>query len=108
MSIIDADTINAAYKALESAQIEVFNATGGVNLGKKSLAKRRAELLESGEIDGKNAETREAQLNTRTEAEANKLESFEGMARQADLRLRCAQLEVERCKTLLKLVEVTR
>ena len=27
--------------------------------------------------------------------------------RQADLALRCAQLEVERCKTLLKLLEVT-
>ena len=104
--MIDADTINAAYEKLQAAQLEVFNTSGGLLEAKEKLAARRAELLSSGEIDGKNAETREAQLLTRTEAEAQRCASAEGMVRRAELRLRCAGLEVERCKTLLKLMEV--
>ena len=104
--MITAEAINAAYEKLRAAQIEVFNTGGSVLEAKEKLAARRAELLSSGEIDGKNAETREAQLLTRTEAEAQRLALAEGMAREAELRLRCAGLEVERCKTLLKLMEV--
>lgn len=106
--MINADTINAAYKNLSAAQVEVHNATTGVLEAKEKLSARRAEFLEMGEIDGKNAETREAQLKTRTEPEAHRVAAAEGMAREAELRLRCAGLEVERCKTLLKLMEVTR
>lgn len=105
--MINADAINTAYQNLKAAQVEVFNASGGVLDAKEKLAARRAELLSSGEIDGRNAETREAQLMTRTEAEVQQLALAEGMAREAELRLRCAGLEVERCKTLLKLLEVT-
>lgn len=104
--MIDADTINAAYKALEKAHVGMFNATGTVNTFEEGLAKRRAELLDSGEIDGKNAETREGQLKARTEAEAARLAVAKGNLRRAELELRCAGLEVERCKTLLKLLEV--
>lgn len=103
--MIDADTINAAFQRLSSAQVQVFNATGGVLDAKEKLANRRAALLDSGEIDGKNAETREAQLKTRSEREENYVASAESLMRQADLALRGAQIEVDRCKTLLRLLE---
>ena len=106
--MIDADTINAAYKKLTAAQVEVHNATAGVLEAKEKLSARRAELLETGEIDGKNAETREAQLKTRTEPEAHRVAAAECMAREAELRLRCAGLEVDRCKLLIKLMEVAK
>lgn len=106
--MIDADTINAAYKALQAAQVEVFNATGGVRDSQEKLDARRSELLSGSEIDGKNAETREAQLKTRTEKEMSYVASASGLMRVAELRLRGAQIEVERCKTLLKLLEVTK
>lgn len=105
--IVTAEQINAAYEKLTAAHIEVHNTTGGVLDAKEALAARRAELLDSGEIDGKNAETREAQLKTRTEAETRRVAAAEGMAREAELRLRVAGLAVERCKTLLKLMEVS-
>lgn len=106
--MIDADAINAAYKALAAAQVQIFNATGGVLDAKEKLAARRAELLDSNEIDGKNAETREAQLKTRTEGEMGYVATADGLMRRAELTMRCAQNEVERCKTLLKLVEVSK
>jgi hypothetical protein len=105
--VITADAINAAYAKLTTAQVQGFNAAGGVLDAKEKLARRRAALLDSGEIDGKNAETREGQLRARTEHELGYVETAESLMRQADLTLRCAQLEVDRCKTLLKLLEVT-
>lgn len=106
--MLHADTINAAFQRLSAAQVQVFNATGGVLDAKEKLLNRRAALLESGEIDGKNAETREAQLKTRSEHEEAYVAMAEGLMRQADLALRGAQLEVDRCKTLLRLLEATR
>lgn len=105
--MITAEAINDAYGKLTTAHVQGFNAAGGVLDAKEKLARRRAVLLDSGEIDGKNAETREGQLRARTEDELAYVERTERLMREADLALRCAQLEVERCKTLLKLMEVT-
>lgn len=104
--ILPPETINDAYAKLTAAHVQGFNAASGVLDAKEKLARRRAALLDSGEIDGKNAETREGQLRARTETELAYVERAESLMREADLALRCAQLEVERCKTLIKYLEV--
>lgn len=106
--MIDADTINAAYDQLHADMYDMHVATLKETERKRQLETRRSELLDSGEIDGKNAELREAQLKVRVYPELRNLDEAQAAVRDAELNLRIAQLNVERCKALLKLMEVAK
>ncbi len=105
--MITAQDINYAYDRQHDAMHDLHVATLKEVQRKRELDTRRAEILDSGEIDGKNAELREAQLKVRVHAETLNLDEAQAEVRKAEFSLRLAQVEVDRCKTLLKLLEVT-
>lgn len=105
--MIDADQINAAYDWQKAAIQNLADCTA-LELNVRTLVEeKKAELLSLGVIDGKNAETREGQLRERLSAEHRQLADVQGEVAKARTGLSVAQLEVERCKTLLKLLEIT-
>lgn len=104
---LTATEINHAYDRQHDALHDLHLATLNEMERKRQLETRRAEILDSGEIDGKNAELREAQLKVRVHAELLNLDEAQAEVRRAEHSLRLAQLAVERCKTLLKLMDVT-
>ena len=54
---------------IEETEVALLDAQVGALAAKETVADREAELLVSGVIDGKNAETRSAQVRAATEAE---------------------------------------
>jgi len=54
--------IRAAFAALRAAKLALYESSEKAISAKAALDKKRSELLASGTIQGKNAETRDAQL----------------------------------------------
>ena len=103
--MIDADTINAAYALTAKATHALAEATVLETRIRVEIEFRKAYLLTSGEIDGKNAEARDAQLRDRMSTEHETLADVQATVAESRTNLTLAQLEVDRCKTLLRLLE---
>ncbi|AFD25882.1 hypothetical protein [Deinococcus gobiensis] len=106
--MIDADTINAAFHCLRTEQLSLANYTALETRVRTEIESKKAELLALGIIDGKNAEIREGQLRDRLASEHLELSEAQGAVAEARTGVTIAQIEVDRCKTLLRLLEVTR
>lgn len=106
--MITARHINEAYDDLGRATQDLARATELEAARRTALETKKAELLTMGTIDGKNAEIREGQLRDRLATEYAELADVQGGAARARTHLAVCQIEVERCKTLLKLLEVTK
>lgn len=106
--MIDADQINAAYDRLNRATYNMADATELEAAQRAALEAKKAELLAMGVIDGKNAETREGQLRERLAEDYEFVAKVQVEVAKARTNLTACQIDVERCKTLLKLLEVTK
>jgi hypothetical protein len=65
----------------------LFNCIEAEHTAKNALAERKVDLMASGQIEGKNAEQREALLLARTAAERAALREAEAATRLATLKL---------------------
>lgn len=106
--MIDADTINGAFHCLRTETRSLAKATVLETQARTKLESQKTELLAFGVIDGKNAEVREAQIRDRLASEYRELDAAQGAVAEARTGVTLAQIEVDRCKTLLRLLEVTR
>jgi hypothetical protein len=91
---IGAPTTRAIYEAFLSAnnaRHTLFNCIEAEHTAKNALAERKVDLMASGQIEGKNAEQREALLLARTAAERAALREAEAATRLATLKLEEAQ-----------------
>lgn len=87
---IGAPTTRAIYDAFlvaNNARYALFDCIEAEHTAKNALAERKVELTASGQIEGKNAEQREALLLARTAAERAALREAEAAARLATLKL---------------------
>jgi hypothetical protein len=71
---------------------------------KHVLATKKAELMMSGAIIGKNAESRDAQLASATTGETAALLLAETEKRKAALDYECVRMDVEMLQDLLRLM----
>ncbi|MFD2609529.1 hypothetical protein ACFSR9_08775 [Deinococcus taklimakanensis] len=100
--------IENAYANLDDATRNLYVATREEADHRRALEEAKATALTSGQIDGKNAETRDAQLRVATIAAQKDWENAQDEVKRAENNLRLAQIGVERVKTLLKFMEVTK
>lgn len=70
-------TLMALPAEIWNAEIEWIKAQAEVQRAKEALAIRESQLYLAGKIDGKNAETREAQLHSETILERGKIAEAE-------------------------------
>lgn len=96
--------IKAAYMALKTASMSLHDAMRAETEARHQLELAQAEALLSGAIDGKNAEIREAQLAQRMAPQADALRTCTEDVALRRLQLTVAQQDVDRIKTLLKLL----
>ncbi|ALW89642.1 hypothetical protein [Deinococcus actinosclerus] len=105
--MITAEQINAAFGAVAVAT-HVLASSTEIELQRRArLEQFKSEAIAAGQIDGKNAEAREGQLRALLAEDYGLLEKAARDVAQDRMLLTVAQLEVDRCKTLLKLLEVT-
>lgn len=76
------------------AGVQVFERKRDVELAKLALKESEGVLLASGQIDGKNAETRAGQLNAATETEREGIVVAEQALYEAERELRLMDAEV--------------
>ena len=88
-----------------AARDTLFWAEEAVLAARIALKKKEAELMLSGAIIGKNAETRDAQLAAGAETERATLEGAEAERRIAQLAYDCAKLEVDSLCWRIRAVE---
>ena len=89
------EAIAAAFDRQIEARNKMFWAEEGVLAARIALKKKESELMLSGAIIGKNAETRDAQLAAGAATERATLERAEAERRIAQLAYDCAKLSVE-------------
>lgn len=106
--MIDTKTIDAAYDGVKHWTGQLAITTGREYDLQAQIDRKRADLIASGEIDGKNADTREGQIKARLASEYTQLRDLHTERDRQRTSLDLARLEVDRCKTLLKLLEVSR
>ena len=78
-----AEKITATFSAIRSAKLALYESSEKAISAKAALDKKKNELLASGTIQGKNAETRDAQLAQECWQEMAALESAEADKRKA-------------------------
>lgn len=83
--------IYEAFLAANRARYTLFDCIEAEHTAKSALAERKTDLTASGQIEGKNAEQREALLLARTAAERAALRKAESATRLATLKLEEAQ-----------------
>lgn len=103
---VEMENVDGAYEFLAERQGVAFEAADWVARVKSSLEVSRAAALASGEVDGKNETQREAVLRTRFQSQYETLNAAEGRARQTRHQAEIAQLEVERIRLRVRLMEL--
>lgn len=106
--MISAENIEEAYKNLEASKKDLFEANEKEIIAKEVLAIKKAELMMSGCILGKNAESRDAQLSEATKVEYAELKIAEMEKRECALVFDLASNRVSLYRDLLKLISVER
>lgn len=104
--VTEMENVDEAYAFLAARVGEAFEAADRVTRLKWDLEKARAGALVKGEVDGKNEAAREATLRTRFQAEYGTLDAAEGRARWTRHQAELAQLEVERIRLRVRLMEL--
>ena len=99
------EAIAAAFGRQIKERNKMFWAEEAVLAARIALKKKEGELMLSGAIIGKNAETRDAQLANGTSAERAALERAEAEKRAAQLAYDCASLVVDSLKWRIRAVE---
>ena len=99
--------IRDAFAALRSAKLALYEASEKAISAKAALDKKRSELLASGTIQGKNAETRDAQLAQECWPEMAALEVAEAEKRKAAHEADQAGLVVSEIQWLVRNDEAT-
>jgi len=101
------EKINNAFEELELAKKELFSAGERAIEKKAALEWRKVDAMQNGEIEGKNAEAREAAAKSLLAPEYEALELAEKDERKARFDYDVAHIEVERVRSILRLLEVT-
>ena len=99
--------IRDAFAALRAAKLALYQASEKAISAKAALDKKRSGLLASGTIQGKNAETRDAQLAQECWQEMAALESAEADKRKAAHEADQAGLVVSEIQWLIRNDEAT-
>jgi len=100
------EIINKAYNELAEAKKKLFVVGERAISAKAALEARKVTAIVNGEIEGKNAEAREAAAKALLFLEYEALESAEVDERFARQDYDIAYIEVERVRALLRLQEV--
>jgi hypothetical protein len=96
----------SAFLNLTSARAELFEATTNVIEAKADLETAKSQAITGGAIDGKNEETRKAQLREHLESDYSQLAEMEKKERNAQHLFDRASIEVDTVKTLLRIAEL--
>lgn len=95
-----------AFENLASARAALFAAAEVTIMDKFTLEKKRAELTASGKIDGKNAETREAQVREFLADQYLSVAAAEAAEREARRDFDMASMEADAVRTLVRIAEL--
>lgn len=95
-----------AFENLAAARAALFVAAEVTIMDKFTLEALRAELTASGKIDGKNAETREAQVREFLSDQYLSLASAEAAEREARRDFDMASMEADAVRTLVRIAEL--
>ena len=96
-----------AFSALRAAKLALYESSEKAISAKAVLDKKKSELLAAGTIQGKNAETRDAQLAQECWQEMAALESAEADKRKAAHEADQAALDVSEIQWLIRNDEAT-
>ena len=99
--------MKSAFAALRAAKLALYQASEKAISAKGSLDKKKSDLLASGTIQGKNAETRDAQLAQVCWQEMAALEAAESEKRKAAYEADQAALAVSEIQWLIRNDEAT-
>jgi hypothetical protein len=99
--------IREAWAGLHRAKLALYESSEKAISAKAALDKKRSELLASGTIQGKNAETRDAQLAQECWPEMAALEAAEAEKRKAAHEADQAGLVVSEIQWLIRNDEAT-
>ena len=102
-----AEKIASAFSALRSAKLVLYESSEKAIAAKATLDKKKSELLAAGTIQGKNAETRDAQLAQECWPEMATLEAAEAEKRKAAHEADQAALVVSEIQWLIRNDEAT-
>lgn len=100
------EQVNKAFDHLKDRRDNLFTASENVIGAKLSLELAKAGALLSGKIDGKNAEIRDAQVAALVKLETENVKLYEMNERASRFQYEIAQLELERVKMLLRILEL--
>lgn len=96
------ERIISAYEDLRTARIEMAEITEKEIAAKDALKHREADLLLSGAIIGKNAETRDAQLKEGCKMELEAVEAVRKQKAEVQLRQDIAAMNVQELQWLVR------
>ena len=99
--------MKSAFSALRAAKLALYESSEKAISAKGSLDKKKSDLLASGTIQGKNAETRDAQLAQVCWQEMAALEAAEAEKRKAAYEADQAALAVSEIQWLIRNDEAT-
>ena len=99
--------MKSAFSALRAAKLALYEASEKAISSKVALDKKKSELLAAGTIQGKNAETRDAQLAQECWPEMAALEAAESEKRKAAHEADRAALIVSEIQWLIRNDEAT-
>ena len=99
--------MKSAFSALRAAKLALYESSEKAISAKGSLDKKKSDLLASGTIQGKNAETRDAQLAQVCWQEMAALEAAESEKRKAAYEADQAALAVSEIQWLIRNDEAT-
>ena len=97
-----AEEIQIAFTDMKNMKISLFHAEEDALKARAELKRREASLMLSGAINGKNAETRDAQLNEGCQAEIAALEKIEAEKRATQLSYELACMTVDSLKWIIR------
>jgi len=98
------EDLESATKNTADTMTAHFDAFLNLENYKFELKKKEGELLLSGEINGKNAETRDAQMQSFLLDDYMQLRVLEEMERRANLQKQIAELDLSRIKSIIRVV----
>jgi len=99
--------INNAYKTL-AKNVGLFrNKSIEVAVKKKEIDRKRREIINSGVIDGKNAEARDSQVFSRMMEDYMEHDILETLAMRYRREMELALIEVDRLDRILRVIELS-
>ena len=94
--------IQRAFEDLRTARIELHEVSEADMVAKENLKRRESDLLLSGAIIGKNAETRTAELKNGCQEELAAVEKVRILKGQVQLRMDLANMRVQELQWIVR------